>query len=65
MALGTIKKIVGDKGFGFIQGEHGELFFHRSSVQGIEFGALKEGQRVSYAPGRGPPGPRAEDVRAA
>ena len=28
MSQGTIKKLVSDKGFGFIEGERGELFFH-------------------------------------
>ncbi len=62
MAEGTIKKLVSDKGFGFIQGERGELFFHHSSVQGTTFEALREGQTVSYTEGRGPKGPRAESV---
>ncbi len=30
MAQGTIKKLIADKGFGFIKGDNGELFFHRS-----------------------------------
>ena len=32
MAQGTIKKLVSDKGFGFIAGDGGELFFHHSSI---------------------------------
>jgi cold shock protein len=43
---GTIKKLVSDKGFGFITGEKGELFFHRSSVEGDGFSRLQEGQAV-------------------
>jgi cold shock protein len=62
MAEGTIKKLISDKGFGFIAGERGELFFHHSSVQGGAFESLREGQRVSYTEGRGPKGPRAESV---
>lgn len=65
MPRGTIKKLVGDRGFGFIQGERGEIFFHRSALQGVEFDALREGQDVSYETGRGTKGPRAEDVRPA
>ncbi|MBX3414711.1 MAG: cold shock domain-containing protein [Pirellulales bacterium] len=63
MSQGTIKKLT-DKGFGFIQGEHGELFFHHSSVEGAPFESLHEGQSVQYTEGRGPKGPRAESVRA-
>ena len=62
MPQGTIKKLISEKGFGFIEGERGELFFHHSSVQGTPFEALREGQKVDYTEGRGPKGPRAEDV---
>jgi CspA family cold shock protein len=62
MPKGKIKKLIVDKGFGFIEGEQGELFFHRSAVQGTAFESLREGQAVSYTEGRGPKGPRAESV---
>ena len=65
MSQGTIKKLVSDKGFGFIEGERGELFFHHSAVQGEVFEQLREGQAVEYSEGRGPKGPRAEVVRPA
>jgi cold shock protein len=46
---GTIKKLVADRGFGFIQQSDGtDLFFHRSSVTGASFDDLGEGQTVSY-----------------
>ena len=49
MATGTIKKIVSDRGFGFIQQEDGsDLFFHRSAVTGGAFDSLGEGQKVTY-----------------
>jgi len=63
MSEGTIKRIT-DKGFGFIgTAKGGDLFFHMSSVEGVSFNELKEGQRVSYVEGKGPKGPRAENVR--
>jgi CspA family cold shock protein len=65
MAEGTIKKLVPDKGFGFIKGQNGELFFHSSAVQGVAFEELREGQRVTYQEGRGPKGPRADAVQVA
>ena len=34
MPQGTIKKLIADKGFGFIEGERGDLFFHHSAVEG-------------------------------
>jgi CspA family cold shock protein len=65
MPQGTIKKVVADRGFGFIAGERGELFFHHSAVEGTSIEALRVGQGVTYEEGRGPKGPRAENVRPA
>ncbi len=62
MPQGTIKKLISEKGFGFIDGERGELFFHHSSVESTSFEDLREGQTVEYTEGRGPKGPRAESV---
>lgn len=63
MAEGTIKKIT-DKGFGFIDtGTGKDMFFHLSSLDGVTFDDLQEGQRVEYTEGQGPKGPRAENVR--
>lgn len=62
MAEGTIKKLVADKGFGFIQGEKGDIFFHHSVVADGGFDSLQEGQHVTYTEGRGPKGPRADEV---
>ena len=48
MPGGTIKRLVRDRGFGFIRDDGGqEWFFHRSSVQG-SFDQLNEGQRVTF-----------------
>lgn len=65
MAKGTIKKLIGDKGFGFIlTGEGKDLFFHRNELQGVDFSSLKEGQEVEYEPGTGRGGrPQAGKVK--
>jgi CspA family cold shock protein len=64
MALGTIKRLVRDRGFGFISDEGGhEWFFHRSAVEG-NFDQLNEGQKVSFEEEPSPKGPRAGSVRA-
>jgi cold shock protein len=63
MPQGTIKKLVMEKGFGFIEGEKGDIFFHHSVVEDAVFDSLQEGQAVEYSEGRGPKGPRAENVR--
>ena len=63
MPQGTIKRLT-DKGFGFIDtGTGKDLFFHKSNLQGVNYEDLHEGQKVSYNEGRGPKGPRAENVR--
>jgi cold shock protein len=62
---GTIKRLVHDKGFGFIAASDGvEYFFHQSSCQ-TPFNELREGQAVTFEKGQGPKGPRGENVRAA
>ncbi|NQU20069.1 MAG: cold shock domain-containing protein [Candidatus Nealsonbacteria bacterium] len=63
MPQGNIKKIVTDKGFGFIEGESGDMFFHHSALEGTTIEALSIGQNVEYDVGSGPKGPRAENVR--
>ncbi len=63
MPQGTIKKLIANKGFGFIEGEQGELFFHHSALEDATIEALSEGQQVEYEEGRGPKGARAENVR--
>ncbi len=71
MPQGVIKKIVSDRGFGFISGERGDVFFHHSSVTGGTFDDLQDGQAVEYevedeADSRGrSKGPRASSVKPA
>lgn len=66
MATGTIKRLVRDRGFGFILGEDGaELFFHRSALQGEGFDALREGQSVEFEVEQASKGPRAANMRVA
>jgi CspA family cold shock protein len=66
MPQGKIKKLVSDRGFGFIQAEDGkDLFFHHSEVNGIPFEQLREGQVVEFALGQGKKGPCATGVRPA
>jgi CspA family cold shock protein len=63
---GTIKRLVSDKGFGFIlAGDGSEYFFHNSACQQTAFDDLREGQAVTFDMGHGPKGPRGENVRLA
>jgi CspA family cold shock protein len=58
---GRIATIRADKGFGFIRDLSGargnDVFFHRSSVVGINFDDLQEGTEVTYELGPDPKDP--------
>ncbi len=61
---GRIKKMVRDRGFGFIRGDDGnEVFFHRSGMSTAEYDVLNEGDVVEYVIQESGRGPRAESVR--
>ena len=65
MTSGTIKKLVSERGFGFIAATDGkEYFFHRNELEsGSDFDRLIGGERVEFEPGAGPKGPQATKVR--
>jgi CspA family cold shock protein len=64
MPQGRVKKLVSDRGFGFIEGNRGDdLFFHHSAVEGTTIEKLREGQVVEYEVGQGRKGPCATSVR--
>ena len=61
---GEIKKLIRERGFGFISAEEGrEIFFHRSALEGVDFDALEEGNNVEFNVEKGPKGPRAANIR--
>ena len=65
MQSGTIKKLVSDRGFGFIAAEDGkEYFFHRSGTD-ADFDNLQGGERVTFEVEASPKGPRAGRVQLA
>jgi CspA family cold shock protein len=62
MPNGTVKKVVSDRGFGFIAAEDGkEYFFHRDGMDA--FDSLRGGEKVSFQIESSPKGPRANQVR--
>ena len=65
MPKGTIRRLISDRGFGFIKTEEGkELFFYRNELQRVDFNSLKEGQQVEFEVGKGRDGrPQAVKVR--
>ncbi len=61
---GKIKKLIRERGFGFIAAEDDkEVFFHRSALAKEDFDALEEGTSVEFNLEEGPKGPRAVNVR--
>jgi cold shock protein len=66
VTTGTIKKVVSDRGFGFIAAEdEKEYFFHRGGLDSsIEFDRLVGGERVEFEIETSPKGPRATRVRS-
>jgi cold shock protein len=62
---GTIKRLVSDKGFGFVAASDGNEYFFHQSACGDQFDQLREGQAVTFTAGQGPKGPRAENIRVA
>jgi cold shock protein len=67
VTTGTVKKVVSDRGFGFITAEDGkDYFFHRGGLQAsLDFDRLFGGERVEFDVEQSPKGPRAVNVRAA
>ena len=60
---GKIKKVVRERGFGFISDTDGrELFFHQSGLVDTQFDSLKEEQNVEFEIENSPKGPRAVNV---
>ncbi len=67
MANGTIRRLITERGFGFIQTVEGkDLFFHRSELQNVDYDSLREGQQVEFEVAQGRDGrPQAVKVRLA
>ncbi len=64
MHTGKIKKVVRERGFGFISDTDGrEVFFHQSSLTDTQFDAVKEEENVEFEIEDSPKGPRAVNVR--
>jgi CspA family cold shock protein len=67
MPTGTIKKLVSDRGFGFIAAEDGrEYFFHRTGLDSaVNFDSLAGGERVEFEIEPSQKGPRANRIKLA
>lgn len=67
MTTGTIKKVVSDRGFGFITADDAkDYFFHRDGLdRSLDFDRLSGGEKVEFEIEQGPKGLRARQVRAA
>jgi CspA family cold shock protein len=67
VTTGTVKKVVADRGFGFIAADDAkEYFFHRGGLDSsLDFDRLVGGEKVQFEIEQSPKGPRASRVRAA
>lgn len=66
MHSGKIKKLISERGFGFISDSDGrELFFHQSGLVDVKLSDLTEGQDVEFEVENSEKGPRAVNVRVA
>ncbi len=64
MHKGTVKRLMKERGFGFILAEDGrEIFFHRSELQNVDFNELKEGDQLEFNVTKGDKGPQASEVK--
>jgi CspA family cold shock protein len=65
MATGTVKKLVADRGFGFITADDGkDYFFHRDGLEpSVDFDRLVGGEKVTFEVQESPRGPRATRVQ--
>ena len=67
MTTGTVKKVVSDRGFGFITADDDgrEYFFHRSAIAPpLEFERIAGGDKVKFEIENDPKGPRARNVES-
>lgn len=64
---GTIKKIVADRNFGFInqEGSDKDVFFHKDKLEGVSFEELREGDAVTFEVEEGDRGPSATKIQKA
>ena len=66
MHTGKIKKLIRDRGFGFISDTDGsEVFFHQSGLVNLEFDTLNVDQEVTFDVEKSPKGPRAINISTA
>ena len=67
LATGTVKKVVSDRGFGFItSSDQKDYFFHRDALDSsLDFDRLMGGENVEFEIEQSPKGPRASRVRSA
>ena len=62
---GSVKRLLRDKGYGFLTGPNGDVFMHRSAGDPDVFDVLEVGESVTYYEDSNPKGLRARDVQPA
>jgi cold shock CspA family protein len=64
MSVGTVTKLSPEEGFGFLDADGREVYFHRNSVLAGHFERLRIGSKVRFAEEMGEKGPQASSVRS-
>lgn len=65
MHTGKIKKVIRDRGFGFISDTDGrEIFFHQKNLNGLNFETLKVEDSVTFEVEKSDKGPFAVNVES-
>ena len=64
MSKGKVKRIIRERGFGFILAEDGrEIFFHSSELQDVNIDDLNEGDQLEFGVTKGNKGPQATGIK--
>jgi CspA family cold shock protein len=63
MVEGKVKWFNAVKGYGFIEGDSGDVFVHHSVIQMDGYRTLKQGEKVVYEVTQGPKGLQATVVQ--
>ncbi|HVY91103.1 MAG TPA: HPF/RaiA family ribosome-associated protein [Bryobacteraceae bacterium] len=63
ITAGRVTKLFPEEGFGFIDSDGREVYFHRDSVLGGHFDRLRIGSRIRFVEELGEKGPQATTVR--
>lgn len=67
MNTGTIARLFGEKGYGFIKRDDGQkdIFFHAKELKGVTFEELRDGDKLQFEVGSNEKGDHATNISRA